>query len=68
MTNNELTLKKIKIALIEISMNYKTLASSVGMTQQGLRTSIKNGSTKYTVMAHIAKILNTDINYLINNK
>lgn len=59
---------KIKVLLAQRGKHFKDLAESVGMTQQGLRLSLKREKTSLDVLQKIADFLSVSLDFLISEQ
>jgi transcriptional regulator with XRE-family HTH domain len=65
--NESIILRKVKILLAQREKQFKELAENVGMTQQGLRYSLKRNKTSFEVVKKIAVFLGVSAHYLADD-
>ncbi len=65
--NDSIILRKVKILLTQREKQFKELAENVGMTQQGLRYSLKRNKTSFEVIKKIANFLGVSAHYLTDD-
>ncbi len=66
--NESIILRKVKILLAQRDKQFKELAENVGMTQQGLRYSLKRNKTSFEVIKKIAVFFGVSAHYLADDK
>jgi transcriptional regulator with XRE-family HTH domain len=56
-------LEKVKKLLVADRRTFKELAEGIGMTEQGLSTSLKRGTLKLETLVQIADYLKVDVSF-----
>ncbi|NBB30669.1 helix-turn-helix domain-containing protein [Cellulophaga sp. BC115SP] len=60
-------LEKVKKLLIADRRTFKELAEGIGMTEQGLSTSLKRGTLKLETLVQIADYLKVDVSFFLSS-